>query len=279
MTRVRALAALSPGLLRAGRTALTAAAAAVPGRARDPNTERRFRRWLANRRVPVTALWRPLIRTLLAGRAGTDVLLVLDPTPHNDVATVLTLGVVVHKRVLPVAWHVLPNQEPGRRRQGASVRRLLRVVAPWLPAGCWVTVVADSGLTSPELIALCRERGWHVVLRLSADARQGPLLRDAAGRERPVWGPVTAPAASGATAHRFVPTPSRSGAPARFPAAHPTDAERRAGPGCGGFTPGQFYFRPGKRPSKPQMSVGGGAGAGGRWRAARPASAGPAGPG
>lgn len=193
VTRVRTLAALSLGLLWAGRIALPAAAAAVPGRASDPSTERRFRRWLANRRVPVSALWRPLVRALLAGRAGTDVLLVLDPTPHNATATVLTLGVVVHKRVLPVAWHVLPNQEPWRRRQWAYVRRLFRVAAGWLPAGCAVTLIADSGLSSPELIALCRERGWHFVLRLSADARQGPLLRDAAGRERPLWGLVTAP--------------------------------------------------------------------------------------
>src|SRR5919198_5883821 len=75
LTRVRTLAALSLGLLWAGRIALTAVAATVPGRASDPSTERRFRRWLANRRVPVTAARRPLIRTLLATRAGTEVLL------------------------------------------------------------------------------------------------------------------------------------------------------------------------------------------------------------
>ena len=42
------------------------------------------RRWLANSSVPVTAVWRPLVRTMLASRAGTALTLTLDPTTLRD---------------------------------------------------------------------------------------------------------------------------------------------------------------------------------------------------
>jgi hypothetical protein len=196
-TRVTTLAVLSLGLLWAGQVTLLKVATTIPSpTATDGSTERRFRRWLANRQVPVTALWRPIMRAIVARWAGQALSLAVDYTPHNAVASVLTLGVVVHKRVLPLAWHLVPNQEPWSHRQLPYLHRLFRLVQRWLPTGCTVTLLADSGLTGPDLIRLCQDLGWHFVLRVSTDARQGPSVRLPTGEEGPLWRLVPGPGGS-----------------------------------------------------------------------------------
>jgi hypothetical protein len=176
--RVRTLALFTLGLVWAGTVSLPRIALALPLPATAPSTERRLRRWLANPRVGVTALWRPLLRTMLASRASTALTLTLDPTTLGDRCYVYVLGLVAHKRILPLAWHLLPNTAPWQRRERDYLARLFRLAAAWLPADCTVTLVADSGLTSGTLIRLCQQQGWHFVLRVSADAHQGPVLPD-----------------------------------------------------------------------------------------------------
>jgi hypothetical protein len=192
-TRARTLALFVLGLVWAGNVALLKVAAALPVPAKDASTEQRLRRWLANADVAAHDWWRALLPPLLASRAGQEVLLVLDPTPQHDRATILALGLVCRKRVLPVAWRVVPQQEPWPERQIAYLRGLFAEVAAALPAGCAVTVVGDRGLTGPDVIDACRERGWHVLFRLSANDRQGSAVRVAGGAERPVWDLVTGP--------------------------------------------------------------------------------------
>ena len=192
-TRVATLAAFSLGVLWAGSVGLLAVAQALPLPAAAMSTERRLRRWLANRRVSTSDLWDPLAPRLLARYAGQELVLGLDPTPLNATATVIVLGLVAHQRVLPLAWEVLPQQAPWPQPQLHYLERVCRRVAGRLPPGCTVTLVADSGLTSPDLIRLCQALGWHYVLRLNADAAQGPRCRAADGRERPVWALVRGP--------------------------------------------------------------------------------------
>jgi hypothetical protein len=67
-------------------------AAALPLPARVPSIERRLRRFLANPRVTVETLWRPLLPALLPALlrrwVGQEVVLVCDPTPQRGDWTV-----------------------------------------------------------------------------------------------------------------------------------------------------------------------------------------------
>ncbi len=126
VTRVTPLALLTLGIVWAGSVSLPLTATAA-------STERRLRRRLAKPQVPVTALWRPLIRHFLATRAGCALTLSLDPTDLRDPVRVYYLGVVVHKRVLPLAWHLLPLHTAWPRREAVYLERLFRVAARWLP--------------------------------------------------------------------------------------------------------------------------------------------------
>lgn len=193
VTRTTGLALLVLGLLWAGRVNLPRVAAALPLTACDPSRERRLRRWLANPHVHVVPLWRALVPVLLADRAGQDLLFVFDPTPHNAHATVLTLGLVVHHRVLPVAWRVVPQQDqPWPKRQATYVRILLHEVAAALPPGCTATLLVDRGVTSAGIIDACNAVGWHYVLRLNAREHHGAHIRQD-GQEVPLWDLVRQP--------------------------------------------------------------------------------------
>lgn len=192
-TRVATLALFSLGLLWAGSVTLLRVAATLPVAATDLSRVRRLRRWLANSAVAVGTLWPPLLTALLAGHAGQELCLVFDPTPLADRVTILVLGLVVHKRILPVAWHPMPQQTRWPAHQATILRRLTRQLARCLPADCTVTLLADRGLTGAELIDCCQARGWHFVFRVSASAGSSPTVRLTDGTTCPLWSLVTGP--------------------------------------------------------------------------------------
>jgi hypothetical protein len=185
-TRVRTLALLTLGLLWAEAVALPRVARTLPVAARRASLERRLARFVANPKVDVDAIWTALLPRLLAGSAGRALELVFDPTPHRDRFTILSLGVVAHRRVLPLAWRLVPQQTAWDEALLPQLTALCRAVDRALPPGAAVTLLADRGITSPGVIALCRRLGWHFVLRLSAGANQTNRVRHG-GREHALW--------------------------------------------------------------------------------------------
>lgn len=187
ITRVRVLALLSLGMLLAGTSRITQVAAALPLGVRVPSTERRLRRFLANPAVDQATLWWPLLPVLLARWAGREVTLVFDPTPYRGDFTVLWVGIVLHRRVLPLSWRIVPQQDPWPARLATLLPQLLAPIAAALPPGCQVTLVGDAGLSGPGFLDTTRELGWDVVLRVNVSAKQTHRvrLRDAAGEPGP----------------------------------------------------------------------------------------------
>jgi len=127
--------------------------------------ERRFARFVANERLDVRSIWTELLKQLLPSWKGKAVQLVLDCTPFDDRATIVYLGLLVHSRVLPVAWRVMPNQEKWDQGQWELVGDLLDEVKAHLgPTDC--TLIADRGLAGAPLVKLCRDRKFHYLLRV-----------------------------------------------------------------------------------------------------------------
>lgn len=182
--RATTLALFSLGVLWSGTVTLLKVAAALPLPACDPSLERRWRRFLANDRVSVAALWTPLLPVLLAGLGPRELVFVFDPTPDRDDATLLVLGVVYRRRVLPVAWRVVPQQTAWEARLRPLPDERLAEAAAALPAGCRPPLLADRGLVGPAIIAAARAVGWHVVLRLKASAGEAAQVRWPDGREQ-----------------------------------------------------------------------------------------------
>ncbi len=194
VTRSRTLARLVFGMIQSGSVALLNVAAAIPSGVQQASTEKQQRRWLGNKQVKVVEIWRQVLPSLVASQTGRDIKLVLDPTPQNATASIVMIGLICRTRTLPLAWRVMPGAETWPQSLVEVVRALVKEIVAAMPPGCTVTLIGDRGLTSAELIDVCREVGWHALFRLSASAKQGCCtVRLADGKSFPVWELVTTP--------------------------------------------------------------------------------------
>ncbi len=193
VTRVRVLALFAAGVLWAGSVTLLKVAAALPLPASDPSIERRLKRFVTNPRVTVAGLWDPLLPVLLRALGQREVVLVFDPTPYRDCATILVVGVVVRRRVLPLTWRVAPQQDPWPQPLGPILTDLLAVIAAALPPGTTATLLADRGLVGPTVVDCARAVGFHVILRLRAGAGEETRVRLGDGPEQRVAALPTGP--------------------------------------------------------------------------------------
>jgi Transposase DDE domain len=136
--------------------------------AKMTSIERRLARFIANKRIVGPLIWKLFLAQVLAPFRGQHLYFVLDNTPFRDDLTIVYLGLLVHSRVLPVAWAVMPAQTTWDEGQWSIVGRLLDQVRVHLPdTSC--TLLADRGLTGMPLVKLCTDRGWHYLLRVCAE--------------------------------------------------------------------------------------------------------------
>jgi hypothetical protein len=191
-TRVRTLALFTLGLLWAEAVALPRVARTLPLAAKWTSLERRLARFVANPKIDPDAIWTVLLPQLLAGRTGQALEVVFDPTPHQERFTLLALGLIDHRRVLPLAWCLVPQQTTWDETQLTVLTRLCQLVDQALPCGARVTLLVDRGITSPGVIALCRQLGWHFVMRVSVSATQTNRVR-VQGQEQALWSLVERP--------------------------------------------------------------------------------------
>ena len=121
-----------------------------------------------NERIVVPLIWKLFLAQVLTPFRGQHLYFVLDNMPFRDDLTIVYLGLLVHSRVLPVAWAVMPAQTKWDEGQWDIVGRLLDQVSVHLPdTSC--TLLADRGLTGMPLVKLCTARGWHYLLRVCAE--------------------------------------------------------------------------------------------------------------
>ena len=131
-----------------------------------PSIERRLQRLIENERIDPLTCWQAFLAQILPFWHTKEVILVLDCTPYCDDLTIVYLGLMVHRRVLPLAWKIMPQQTEWEQGQWEVVRELFAQVAPFFPAAnC--TLLADRGLSCLELIGICQQVQWHYLLRIS----------------------------------------------------------------------------------------------------------------
>ena len=95
--------------------------------------------------------------------AQEPLVLALDPTSKQDDLVALVISVVYRQHALPVAWHIVGAQAKGSWIDHFC--RLLRLLAPAVPATVPVHVLCDQGLGSRDLWAQIVALGWHPCLR------------------------------------------------------------------------------------------------------------------
>ena len=95
--------------------------------------------------------------------AQEPLVLALDPTSKQDDLVALVISVVYRQHAIPVAWHIVGAQAKGSWIDHFC--RLLRLLAPAVPATVPVHVLCDQGLGSRDLWAQIVALGWHPCLR------------------------------------------------------------------------------------------------------------------
>jgi hypothetical protein len=164
---LQTLAWMVVGLIQAECVNLPAWVPFVQGRARyAQSTQRRFRRWLGNRRIEVALLYGPLIEQALREWGAHTLYLALDTSMLWNQYCLVRLSVVYRGRAVPVVWEVLEHGSSSVTH--AAYEALLDAVPPLLPAGVKVIFLADRGFADTELLAHLRRLRWHFRIRIKA---------------------------------------------------------------------------------------------------------------
>lgn len=163
---LQTLAWMLVGLLSSAQVSLCAWIPYVRSRATfAQSSQRRFRRWLANEKIVVDALYGPLIQAALAQWDEAMLYLALDTTLLWDQYCLICLSVIYRGRAVPLVWKTLrfgSNSVPFE-----AYAPLLQQAAALLPAACPVMLLADRGFTDVRLLRLLDEGlHWHWCIRL-----------------------------------------------------------------------------------------------------------------
>jgi hypothetical protein len=139
----------------------------VQGRAQyAQSTQRRFRRWLGNRRIEVAPLYGPLIQQALQDWGPHTLYLALDTSMLWTQYGLIRLAVVYRGRAVPVVWDVIEHGSSSVPYEAYAA--LLDAVPALLPAGVKVVLLADRGFADTALLAHLRRLGWHFRIRIKA---------------------------------------------------------------------------------------------------------------
>ena len=163
--------------------AVTLALAHGPRGPSNQHTRRRLQRellyddadridaWGAGQELEVEHCFAPLLQWVRSwwvptgGRemAQEPLVLAVDPTSKQDDLVALVISVVYRQHAIPVAWHIVGAHD--RESWIDHFCRLLRLLAPAVPATVPVPGLCDQGLGSRDLWAQIVGLGWHPCLR------------------------------------------------------------------------------------------------------------------
>lgn len=127
--------------------------------------QRRFRRWLSNRRIPVANAHQVLLQQALATWEAERLYLSLDTTVLWNRFCLIWVGVVYRGRTIPVAWRLVTQSSSTVRLR--TLKPVLQSAARLLPPGSTTVLLADRGFADHKLMQyLQTELGWHFRIRI-----------------------------------------------------------------------------------------------------------------
>jgi hypothetical protein len=137
------------------------------GSAKAESLERQIRRMDNDPEIRAEYCFHPLVRAYLAKQAARRLFLILDPTLQEDRVVMVSLNLWYQGRSLPLVWTLWAANIP---LKGAGfwkrIDGLLDQVAPLLPMGVEVIVLADRAFGTPAFTDLVSAHGWHWLVRV-----------------------------------------------------------------------------------------------------------------
>jgi hypothetical protein len=146
---------------------LATLALGLPLPSRREHLIQHLRHTLKNKHLQPADCYQPLVKHLFAAWSDREINLVMDRTDLGNRSSVLTLGVAHRKRLVPLAWDVLPFGDISGEEQSTLLKR----IQPALPDPKTVPIYfyADTEFRAVALQQLCQDYGWHWQVGLKSD--------------------------------------------------------------------------------------------------------------
>lgn len=157
---------MSIGMIQSGNVHLNGFGVYVKSRAQVAQShQRRFRRWLSNRRIDVVAAYHTLLQQALSEWQSERIYLSLDTTVVWNCFCIVWVGVVYRGRTVPIAWRVVA--QPSSTVRLWTIQRVLRQAQRILPDDIAIVLLADRGFADGNLMKYLRDNlGWHFRIRI-----------------------------------------------------------------------------------------------------------------
>ncbi len=140
--------------------------------------ERRWQRFVRNRRVKVRSLYIPLVMAAINDWTNQRVYLALDTTMLWNRFCIIHLSVVCGGRAIPFLWKVLAHKSS--TVAFSEYKLMLRLAQRLLSNYPDIMLLADRGFANHQLTEWLQNSNWHYCLRLPCDvtlhgARRHPI--------------------------------------------------------------------------------------------------------
>lgn len=163
-----ALTWMVSALICSGQLSLSAWESYVPSRAKKAQSvERRWQRFISNKRIDINKLYVPLVLLALKGWQPHRLYLALDTTVLWNQYCMIHLSVVCCGRAVPFSWLVLEHQSAAVAFE--EYQPLLRRVRWLLRKHPDVMLLADRGFANHQLMSWLQQSRWHYCLRIPCD--------------------------------------------------------------------------------------------------------------
>jgi len=142
---------------------------AVISRARKAAShQRRFQRFLKNKRVKPLKLYSPLLKISLDEWSREETFyLALDVSDLKNGYILIRLALVYRGRAIPVSWRVMKHNSASVAYKDYKI--LLKQALIILPKGRPIVLLADRGFVHAELVKFCRINHWGYRLRAKSN--------------------------------------------------------------------------------------------------------------
>ena len=146
---------------------LATLATVLPLDADRDNLVQRLRRWLKTPALSWERYYRPLVRQFLAAWPGSELALVMDRTDVQDRLSLLFVGIATRKRVVLLAWEVLPYGSTAADTQLALLQRIQPLLPD--PSHVRITFFGDAEFRAVDLQRFCQAQHWHWHVGVKSD--------------------------------------------------------------------------------------------------------------
>ncbi len=129
------------------------------------STERRWQRFLRNRRIRVRSLYVPLVMAAISNWQGQRLYLALDTTVLWNRFCIIHLSVVCCGRAVPFLWKV--KEHKSSTVAFREYKLMLRLAVRLLSNYPDIMLLADRGFANHELMSWLQEITWQRVFTLT----------------------------------------------------------------------------------------------------------------